>query len=155
MKTKKILLVALPISILAAGALYTVYPRPATQNIPALPANEDIASDFQKKGVELAKKNYYAPLIATYEQMVSIAPESVDAKKKLAIAYFGAGSFDKAKPLFEQVAQTPLMDAECWYELAQIEFDQGDTQQAAVHVQNALTQNPQHPAATALKAKLP
>lgn len=155
MKTKKILLVALPISILAAGALYTVYHRPATQNISVLPANEDIASDFQKKGMELAKKNYYAPLIATYEQMVAIAPDSVDAKKKLATAYFGAGDFDKARPLLEKIAQTPLMNAECWYELAQIEFELGDKLQAATHLQKALSLDPQHAEAIALKTKLP
>lgn len=155
MKIKKTLLVALPISILVAGALYTVYHSPATQNIPSLPTNEDMASDLQKKGMEMAKKKYYDPMIASYEQMVAIAPDSVDAKKKLAIAYFGAGDFEKAKPLFEKISQTPLMDAECWYELAQIAFNQGDSQQAAAHLQKALTLDPQHPEAIALKAKLP
>lgn len=155
MKTKKMLIVALPISILAAGALYTVYLRPATQNIPTAPTDQEMASDLQKRGMDLAKKNYYAPLVATYEQMVALAPDSVDAKKKLALAYFGAGNYDKAQPLFETVAQSDLMDAECWYELAEIVFSKGDSQLASQHLQKALALDPQHSESIALKAKLP
>ena len=109
--------------VVAAGAAY-IYGH----GVKKIPAVSSQASNFQgfalQRGERVIKKQISLALVATYEKMHAKYPDSVDLKKKLAFAYFGAELYDKALPLLEEVARTDQADTEVAHEIAFIKARQ-------------------------------
>lgn len=116
MKTKLIIIV-LALGIAGLAVFFCLYLTKNKTKTPNLPSSQIINTELQKRGEELYRKKMYAPHIALYKNLLDKMPESVDLKKKLAFAYFGAGEYERAKPLLEEVAKTPLKDDEVVREL--------------------------------------
>ncbi|MBI1909917.1 MAG: tetratricopeptide repeat protein [Deltaproteobacteria bacterium] len=83
-------------------------PRPLSE----IPSQGEYEGYLQQQAESSYKKNYYGRLIPVYEKIVKVAPESLDAKKKLAKAYIGAEQFEAARRLLEEIVQSGRGDAE-------------------------------------------
>lgn len=103
-----------------------------------------------EKGVDKYKQRYFAPLIATYEKILTISPDSLDTKKKLGLAYFETGQHAKAEPLLAPVSESKLADADVWHALAAMAHARGEKERARSFSERALDSNPQHEGARAL-----
>lgn len=103
-----------------------------------------------EKGVDKYKQRYFAPLIATYEKILAISPDSLDTKKKLGLAYFETGQHAKAEPLLAPVSESTLADADVWHALATMANARGEKERARSFSERALDSNPQHEGARAL-----
>ncbi|MBI2974469.1 MAG: tetratricopeptide repeat protein, partial [Deltaproteobacteria bacterium] len=73
---------------------------------------QDIQMGISRRGESMFKQKALAPIIATYESLLKKYPDSIDLKKKLGKAYFGAERYADAKPLLEEVAKTDEKDGE-------------------------------------------
>ena len=112
-------------SFVLAGGVVTCFlifqkHKKQTQENQQASSPEGMQKFLQERGEAQMKKSYYGSQVAVYEKMLPIAPDNLDLKKKLASAYFGAGNFDKAKPLLEEIVQKDPSDQEAKKELEQI-----------------------------------
>ena len=114
--TKKIAIFALVTSAALGYCYWHFKKQPAPAATPSATfrpqdLNRSQTQDFiQRQGEEFYKKQYYRSQIAVYERMLQQFPDSPDTQKKLAFAYYGAGEFEKARPLLERIAKGPEPD---------------------------------------------
>ena len=106
---KKIYVSAGVVILVGVGTGLTLW-KQKSRSVPAPVSAEKGTSYFEERGEALYKRKILAPQIAAYEKMREAYPDSVDLKKKLALAYFDAGEYAKAEPLLETVAKTNLSD---------------------------------------------
>lgn len=104
-KFKKIVFASLVCSLGIVAAIYNF--RNTPEKSQAQPWN-DFLRDRGEQGL---KRKMALPLVSVYEKELKQFPQSMDLKKKLALAYFEAGKFDEARPLLIQVNQSSLSDA--------------------------------------------
>lgn len=103
-----------------------------------------------EKGVDRYRQRYFAPLIATYEKILAISPDSLHTKKKLGLAYFETDQHAKAEPLLTPVSASALADADVWHALAAMANARGEKERARSFSERALESDPQHEGAREL-----
>lgn len=147
MKNKPICFIACAAAatiLVAAALIFLRHDRKvASPQISPQQAAEDIA----RQGRASLQKRIYGPLIEAYGKMLKDRPDDLMLKQHLAFAYFGAGDFDRARPLLEEVIRSGKASAEAFYELGAMASEEGRTEEARDNLKRALDLDPNHRAA--------
>ncbi|MDO8461851.1 MAG: tetratricopeptide repeat protein [Deltaproteobacteria bacterium] len=107
------LVVVVVVAWCAILLLLKFFPFPVPKGaVVEVSSQKEYENYLQQQAESSYKKDYYSRLIPVYQKMVKVAPESLEAKKKLARAYIGAEQFAEARRLLEEIVQSGRADAE-------------------------------------------
>jgi tetratricopeptide (TPR) repeat protein len=89
---KKIIFICISLVLLfVIGSLLFYYLRGEEIKPPKDVEKKAMASQIKERGETIFKRKYYKSRIVAHKKVLSLAPNSVDAKRKLAEAYFQLG----------------------------------------------------------------
>jgi Flp pilus assembly protein TadD len=134
---KRILIALTIVIVVVSFAYFLSRPKKIAQTFTKKDM-QDIQMGISRRGEARFKQKAFAPIIATYEGLLKKYPDSVELKKKLGKAYFGAERYADAKLLLEEIAKVDETDGEMFYELGVIAKKNGDTKAAKEYLEKAI-----------------